>query len=277
MIINRQGAKFEYEGVTHTIGGAIVGTAESEYEGLYGRINAIHDGDDKETENETPDIYCEFDPPVLPCEIKALEKTFSDLYDEPKTLDDIILDMVIMAPEMVRPLEDLYSARHQLPVIAVVEDWAVDGESGHSEELFADLYDAKRIFHDKLSEEMDSGSMPNWEGKTGFTVDSTPCSYECWLDGEYGENHYALSIKTSNMLIHREEHQNAFFATKWTDGSVVITPCKVNLRTKQVYDIIRSPWDCDGTLENELLLLDGEEYDVAFGKASAQDGLFWYD
>lgn len=74
MIINRQGAKFEYEGVTHTIGGAIVGTAESEYEGLYGRINAIHDGDDKETENETPDIYCEFDPPVLPCEIKALEK-----------------------------------------------------------------------------------------------------------------------------------------------------------------------------------------------------------
>ena len=51
MIINRQGAKFEYEGVTHTIGGAIVGTAESEYEGLYGRINAIHDGDDKETEN----------------------------------------------------------------------------------------------------------------------------------------------------------------------------------------------------------------------------------
>ena len=49
MILNRTGAEFEYEGVTYTIGGAIVGTAESEYAGLYGRINAIHDGEDKET------------------------------------------------------------------------------------------------------------------------------------------------------------------------------------------------------------------------------------
>ena len=37
MILNRTGAEFEYEGVTYTIGGAIVGTAESEYAGLYGR------------------------------------------------------------------------------------------------------------------------------------------------------------------------------------------------------------------------------------------------
>lgn len=75
MILNRTGAEFEYEGVTYTIGGAIVGTTESEYAGLYGRINAIHDGEDKETENETPDIYCEFDPPVMPHEVKALEDT----------------------------------------------------------------------------------------------------------------------------------------------------------------------------------------------------------
>ena len=31
MILNRTGAEFEYEGVTYTIGGAIVGTTESEY------------------------------------------------------------------------------------------------------------------------------------------------------------------------------------------------------------------------------------------------------
>lgn len=94
MILNRTGAEFAYEGVTYTIGGAIVGTAESEYAGLYGRINAIHDGEDKETENETPDIYCEFDPPVMPHEVKALEDTFSDLYHQPKTIADIVLDMV---------------------------------------------------------------------------------------------------------------------------------------------------------------------------------------
>ena len=131
MILNRPGAEFEYEGVTYTIGGAVVGTAESEYEGLYGRITAIYDGKDKETENETPDIYCEFDPPVMPHEIKALEKTFSDLYDQPKTLDDIVLDMVIMAPEMIRPLDDLHTVRKKVPIYIVMEDWAVNGEHGN--------------------------------------------------------------------------------------------------------------------------------------------------
>ena len=127
MILNRPGAEFEYEGVTYTIGGAIVGTTESEYAGLYGRINAIHDGEDKETENETPDIYCEFDPPVMPHEVKALEDTFSDLYHQPKTIADIVLDMVIMAPEMIRPLDDLRSMRKRVNVFLVMEDWAVNG------------------------------------------------------------------------------------------------------------------------------------------------------
>lgn len=140
MILNRTGAEFEYEGVTYTIGGAIVGTAESEYAGLYGRINAIHDGEDKETENETPDIYCEFDPPVMPHEIKALEDTFSDLYHQPKTISDIVLDMVIMAPEMIRPLDDLRSMRKRVNVFLVTEDWAVNGEHGNDCEAFSDYY-----------------------------------------------------------------------------------------------------------------------------------------
>ena len=41
MIINRIGAEFEYEGTTYVIGAPIVGTPESEYEGLYGTITEI--------------------------------------------------------------------------------------------------------------------------------------------------------------------------------------------------------------------------------------------
>lgn len=85
MIINQPGATFTYGGVEYVIGAPVIGTKESEYEGLYGTIIEIRDGDDKETENETPDLYCEFDPPVLPHEIKRLEEIFSDLYDEPKS------------------------------------------------------------------------------------------------------------------------------------------------------------------------------------------------
>lgn len=74
MILNRDGASFEYAGVTYTVGGPVIGTDASEYHGLYGVITEIRDGDDKETENETPDIYCEFEPPVLPCEVKSWKR-----------------------------------------------------------------------------------------------------------------------------------------------------------------------------------------------------------
>lgn len=101
MIINRIGAEFKYKGVTYVIGASIVGTPKSEYEGLYGNITEICDGKDKETENKTPDIYCSFETPVLPCKVKELEERFSELYQEPKTIDNITLDLVIMAPEMI--------------------------------------------------------------------------------------------------------------------------------------------------------------------------------
>lgn len=105
MIQQEIGSVFIYEGTRYVIGEPIVGTKESEYEGLVGTIFEIRDGEDKETENETPDLYCSFQAPVLPEEIERLEKIFSDLYREPKTIDDIILDWVIMAPEMVRPIQ----------------------------------------------------------------------------------------------------------------------------------------------------------------------------
>ena len=53
MIINRHGATFEHAGVTYTIGASVVGTDQSEYEGLTGYIYEVRDGADKETENET--------------------------------------------------------------------------------------------------------------------------------------------------------------------------------------------------------------------------------
>lgn len=194
MILNRTGAEFEYEGVTYTIGGAIVGTAESEYAGLYGRINAIHDGEDKETENETPDIYCEFDPPVMPHEVKALEDTFSDLYHQPKTIADIVLDMVIMAPEMIRPLDDLRSMRKRVNVFLVMEDWAVNGEHGNDCEAFSDYDDAKRVMTNRIREELEDGSVPSWRESSIFAENSSMDFYEAYLDGEYMENHYKIMI-----------------------------------------------------------------------------------
>ena len=60
MIINQIDAQFQYEGVTYTIGGKVRANDASDYAGLYGTITEIRDGDDRETENSTPDIYCSF-------------------------------------------------------------------------------------------------------------------------------------------------------------------------------------------------------------------------
>ena len=78
MIINQPGAGFEYEGITYIIGAPVIGTHAGEYEGLYGSITEIRDGEDKDTENETPDIYCSFEEPALPCEVKNWKRDFQN-------------------------------------------------------------------------------------------------------------------------------------------------------------------------------------------------------
>ena len=80
MIINKIGEIFEHKGTKYVIGAPIVGTKESIYNNLLGHITEIRNGDDKETANSTVDIYCSFDAPSLPHEVKKLEDAFSELY-----------------------------------------------------------------------------------------------------------------------------------------------------------------------------------------------------
>lgn len=228
MIINKNGEIFEYEGTIYRIGAQIVGNEQSEYSGLFGTITEIRDGKNQETENETPDIYCSFEAPALPCEVKELEERFSELYQEPKTIDDIALDLVIMAPEMICPLEDLKECRRHPMVYVLMEDWAVDGEHGNSSDIYTDFNDAKRLLVQKLEEEMENGCIPNWNYREGFIENSTPDSYECYLDGEYCENHYSISIVAQKLCaserfvrelaeIHKASYQLEDFASQVSD------------------------------------------------------------
>lgn len=101
MIVNKQGAEFLYQGNVYRIGDRVVAAEGSEYAGLNGVIFEIRDGEEKETENDTLDIYCSFEKPVLQRDIEELERKFSILYQQKKHLEDIALDVVIMAPEML--------------------------------------------------------------------------------------------------------------------------------------------------------------------------------
>lgn len=181
MIINRNGATFEHAGVTYTIGAPVVGTDQSEYEGLTGYIFEVWDGADKETENETPDLYCSFDPPDDPAEIAKLEAVFSDLYDEPKTLEDIILDCVIMAPDMVRPYQT-----YRIPV--TWESWGVLSiEAGSLKQATALAMDSETPLPDQ-KEYVEESLRVDWESVGGCNVPMPDDSADmCFLKEQLGQ------------------------------------------------------------------------------------------
>lgn len=62
-------------------------TNDSDYAGLEGVILEIHTGEDKETDNLTPDIHCCFDYPESEIQVQKLEERFSSLYNMPKKLE----------------------------------------------------------------------------------------------------------------------------------------------------------------------------------------------
>ncbi len=105
MILRENGTRFYVDGKVFTIGGRISANGESEYKGLFGTVTEIRSGADRETENNVPDIYCDFETPVSEETLRELEERFSGLYGEIKTIDDINLDCVIMSPDMLEPLD----------------------------------------------------------------------------------------------------------------------------------------------------------------------------
>ena len=201
MIINSPGAEFIYDGASYKIGDRIIGTSESEYEGLFGSIFEIRDGEDKETENETPEIYCSFEEPILPHQIKKLEEIFSELYQEPKKLEDIPLDFVIMAPDMVCVI--LPDPKHLTQTIySVQEEWADRGEYGSSvSQAYTSEESALQFLIKQLREEMEEGLVSCMRGDKTFVEESYDDSYECFIDEDYYENHYRIYITSQPTIV----------------------------------------------------------------------------
>lgn len=201
MILSKLGESIIWGGTTFTVGDQVYATDASEYHGLIGTITEIRDGEDRETENYLPDIYCRFNEPILDCDREALEKRFSDLYQCPKKLEEIALDMAIMGPEMVMPMKALDEQKSMISVFHVCEDWAANGESGSSVTITTDYDDAKLRFNKLLSEEMMDGMIPDARAKSGFMMEQRKDYFACWVDGEYCESHYILYIKEESAIL----------------------------------------------------------------------------
>ena len=114
-------------------------------------------------------------------------------------MEELGLDFVIMSPEMLIPLPTPKQDYPQATLYIVASHWASDGEYGSYEIPFTSLIDAQRQFHDDLREEQDSGSIDSWRQKSQFVEEETQNSYECYLDGEYCENHFSIELKSFSL------------------------------------------------------------------------------
>ncbi len=218
MILNKAGDVFEYEGIKYTVGEFIYANKNSDYEGLFGVIKEIRDGDDKDTENETPDIYCAFENPAIPYDVKRIEERFFNLYGEEKKLDDIALDEVIMAPEHISVVHTRQTQTDTPKVFLLLEDWATDDDEGISIEAYATFEEALLNLRLKVREEYESGLVAMWlnneakeeseedgeyededtEGK--LVIESCADSFEAYVGGFYSSSHYSVSIQEKRVV-----------------------------------------------------------------------------
>ena len=203
MIINRIGAQFTYEGVTYTIGDKIFSNDTSDFRGLFGYIKEIRTGDDRETDNDTPDFHCYFYPPFEPEAIAELESRFSHLYRSPKKLEDIALDEVIMAPDMIQVVTSAKST-YMITAFQVEESWVIKGEPGMEVTPALDEIQAKQRMAELIHAERTEGCILEWCNDPLFEMEIAPNFYECWIRDEYCENRYKVKITPIHICVSQE-------------------------------------------------------------------------
>ena len=75
--------------------------------------------------------------------------------------------------------------------------------------------------------------------------------------------------------------KDATFVSVWSDGVTVSTSCKVNMTTKEIFDIVVANVDDLGMLLSEHIILDGCEYPAYpkewIDEIDELDGSFWYE
>lgn len=70
--------------------------------------------------------------------------------------------------------------------------------------------------------------------------------------------------------------KNATFTSVWDGGYEVTTNCKVDMETREVFDIeMREVDESLEHLDNEYVTIDGENFDV-FSVDEVEDANFWY-
>jgi hypothetical protein len=201
MILCKTGKKFVHGDTTFMIGDYVYGLEGSAYNGLVGTIRQIRTEDDKETDNPGPDIYVDFQLPVMEKDRAELKTRFSALQAQPVELETINLDSVIMSPCMISPFNAQKSSLSEVQAFALQESWANGIFADSKTWVFSDIKDAQRLMRSRLAMESEIGLLTKFRTDPGFVAEDSEDEYRCWLDNRYDEAHYCLKITSQNVYL----------------------------------------------------------------------------
>jgi len=194
MIYNKKGEMFFYEDKLFIIGEEVF-ASESDYAGLLGRITEIRTGEDRDTENEGPDIYCKFQSPILNQDAELVSKMrFGN--------EDLSLDLVIMAPEMLMPTRYVGNGLPTVKVYAVVEDCMIDGEDHGETRLFSDKKHAEIVLRQSIQKERENGCIAGWQSSKLFVEEQyNDLYFTAYFKNEYCFNHYTVYLQEMELSL----------------------------------------------------------------------------
>ena len=204
IILSKIGEMIEYAGKKYAVGEKVIANKNSVYEGLIGTIYEIHTDTEKESCNETPDIYCRFREPVMKVNKEKVRKRLSEAYKKDIRLADVGLDCVIMSPEMLVCMSDLDDGAYKKKVYLLIEDAAVDSDTFYTTDVFADMDMAQQQFEIKLSKEMDKGMLKDITVSDEYVLEVGDNSFEYFRSGRFCEWHYSLKIIEDEIVIPNE-------------------------------------------------------------------------
>lgn len=194
MILNENAQPYLIGEKMYCVGDLVYANQHSEYEGLFGRIIEIRDGEDKLTESADPEFVCAFAKPVLPDVIHHLERRLSRRVRQPKMLHEIDLTRVVLPVEGITVIEDENPVSYDIGCFRLNVEWVIDGSKSTFSLMFSDYLAARKRFMDMLETEINSGCIDTWSRCDEFFVNCDKEWFECWLVGQCDSNHYRIAL-----------------------------------------------------------------------------------
>ena len=194
MILKEKAQPFLFGEKLYCVGDLVYANHGCVYEGLFGHIIEIRDGEDKLTCSSEPEMVCTFNKPVLPDVIHCLERRISRRERQPKMLHEIELSNAILSPEEVTVIEDENPECFDVGCFRLNVEWIIDGNKSSFALLFSDYLTARKRFMDMLETEIKSGCIDAWSRRDEFFVNCDKEWFECWLVGQCDSNHYRIAL-----------------------------------------------------------------------------------